>query len=101
MKKLIFCCLLFFTAVSAHAETCPANPSGYIFRVAAWGDHKKSVDNVRCYYYSVYDETKSVILTSNLIPESAITSHPEWSNENDHYHLCVSRSDNIYACPFN
>jgi hypothetical protein len=129
MRKVISFCLLYGMAMMAHAETCPpvnqilvqrsgsivvVAPAGWrvvtndkrpaqtdlAFVVAAWGDHKHPVDNVRCHYYHNNVEDHVQLETQEFIDESRMKSHPEWSQDDPLYHLCVNRSDNVNGCPF-
>ena len=128
MRKIISLCLLYSMTMIAYADTCPAvnqilveshgnvsvvAPLGWritinekqpaqkdlVFRVAAWGDHKHPSDNVRCHYYHNVSDDHVQLETQDFIDDSKMTSHPEWSQD-ERYHLCVSRSDNVNACPF-
>ena|SRR3990167_4786750 len=72
----------------------------YVFRVAAWGDHKHPTDNVRCYYYdaSGRDYGHIQIETIDFFDKSHVAS---WHDNNDPlYALCVSRSDDVSQCSF-
>jgi hypothetical protein len=126
MKRVISFCLLYSMAILAYAQACPTanallikrdgkyivvpppgwrlivndkNPaqSNLVFRVAAWGDHKHPSDNVRCHYYHNVSDDHVQIETVEFISESRIAS--SWQ-VNDHYGLCVSRSNNVNECQF-
>ena len=100
MKKILLGCILSFITLSTYAETCPEAPGGYEFRVAAWGDHAKNVDKVRCHYYFYRDQTQHIeISTGGLVDERAFKGHPEWYTS-DRYSLCSSHTKNVNDCPF-
>jgi hypothetical protein len=67
------------------------------FTVAAWGDHKRLRDNVRCHYYQGSEHVQ--LNTEELIEEERMAWHAEWS-ASDHYYLCSITSGNVNDCPF-
>jgi hypothetical protein len=102
MKKILLVCILYFVAISAYAETCPPGPeAGYEFVIAAWGNHSKERDVVRChyYYYSDYDRHIEVD-TYTSYEENAFKYHRGW-DVSDHYALCNAyATKNVNDCPF-
>lgn len=99
MKKLILFCIFFCTLPLAHAETCYTPPPGYVFRVAAWGDHRNEMDYVRCHYYSGSNHIE--IKNYQLLSKNAFLSHANWHGDaNNLYFLCTSFNTDINECPF-
>ncbi|KTD59317.1 hypothetical protein Lsan_2221 [Legionella santicrucis] len=123
MKKIISF-FLYSITILGYAQTCPTvnellvkggtnyyvvPPPGWnlvvndkspgqkdlVFRVAAWGDHKHPSDKVRCHYYHSVSAEHVQLETVAFIEESRVP----WGG-NDHYQLCVSRSDNVNECRF-
>lgn len=126
MKKIILLMLLSIASSSSFARTCPpvdklfvktskgyevSPPSGWVtvndtrswlyndvtFSVAAWGDHKHTTDNVRCYYYKNGSGSEFVkIETTDLMDASHVSA---WGGNDPLYYLC-SRSTDVKSCPF-
>lgn len=101
MKQLLSFAILFFVTTISYAETCPQPQLGYVFRVAAWGNHSSTSDIVRCHYYS-YDNSKHIeIKSGGWRTESAFINHPKWHGGNgDHYYLCTSFVMDVRECEF-
>jgi hypothetical protein len=100
MKNILACSILYFVTTLGYADTCPLPSSEYVFRVAAWGDHKSTKDVVRCHYYTPDSKKHIEIRTGGWVDESAFINHPEWSHS-DHYHyMCSSYAMDVRDCPF-
>lgn len=82
----------------SYAETCPPPPNGYVFRVAAWGNHTNSTDRIRCHYYS--DSEHIEIKTNEFKTKSAFASNPKWHGTDDFYFLCTSFIKDVNECAF-
>ncbi len=100
MKKILICCIIYLFTISVYADTCPPAPKGYLFRVAAWGDHASSSDMVRCHYYTPDYGKHMEIRPAAWLDQSAFINHPEWSAIDNLYYLCTSHGTDIRECPF-
>lgn len=99
MKRILVLCSLYFITLLSYAETCPQPQDGYIFRVAAWGNHIDPTSQVRCYYYNRNDESIHYELrTAEWYTEQDIED--AWGHDDYRYHLCVSHNNNVYDCMF-
>lgn len=127
MRKITLLLMLSLVASTSFARTCPpANqifvkrgnayevspPPGWVtvadtrewktnnvlFRVAAWGDHKHPVDNVRCYYYPEPMTGKEVIKieTAEMMDASHVQA---WGGSDPLYYLCSQTTD-VNRCSF-
>jgi hypothetical protein len=126
MRKITMLLMLSLVASTSFARTCPypgeifvkngnsyevSPPPGWVtvedkresksnnvlFRVAAWGDHKHPVDNVRCFYY-VEPMYKGYveIETAEMMDASHVKA---WGGLDPLYYLC-SQTTNVNQCPF-
>jgi hypothetical protein len=68
------------------------------FNIAAWGDHTKDTDYVRCYYYTKGAAGSVELRSEQIYAESSIKYHANWSNYDSYYHLCSST--NVGDCIF-
>lgn len=98
MKKMLLICSLYLISFSTFAAVCPPPPSGYAFSVAAWGNHSKDTDTVRCHYYR--NQTQHIELSAGMpVTLSAFSGHSQW-NINNNYALCNAHNMNVNDCPF-
>jgi hypothetical protein len=101
MKRILIFCSLFFVTILTYANTCPSPPKGFIFRVAAWGNHVDPTSQVRChYYYSADESIQREIWTAEWYTEADFIGYPQWYSSDHYYYLCTSHATNVNECPF-
>lgn len=116
LKKIAAFCFLSSITLTAFADQCPNSedvvvysggryivsaPSGWDvisadniyglvhFSVAAWGDHTKDTDKVRCYYFMGGEAGRVELRSEQIYRESSVNAHTNWNGDYDsHYHLC-------------
>lgn len=128
MKKL-FILMIYLFSVAAAAQTCPASnqifvlhdrgydvvpPPGWrvildqrttrhrnvTFRIAAWGDHKHPIDNVRCYYFDTSYNDNIKLESIDFLDRSRLSSQWHGTQNDNLYASCGSASDNVNECVF-
>lgn len=101
MKRILILCSFYFISVLSYADTCPQPPYGYIFRVAAWGNHSESTSQIRCHYYKIGNESiHREIRTYDEYHEADIQGLPNWTSTGDRYYVCTSFNNNVNECAF-
>ena len=100
MKRILTFCSLFFLTTLAFADTCPQPREGYVFRVAAWGNHYDSTSQIRCHYYLKNDLSRYYeVHTNEYYHEKDMARLTRWSASN-HYYLCTSFNTDVNECAF-
>lgn len=101
MKPFLALCFLFFISLATYADTCPQPPHGYLFRVAAWGNHNDDTSQIRCHYYKNSNENiHQEIRTNEYYKVSDMEQLPNWSLTSDRYYLCTSFNTDVNECAF-
>ena len=101
MKCIVSFFYLCSVSLLSFANTCPPPNAGYVFRVAAWGNHSDDVSQIRCYYYRLGNESdQQVSSTYEYYRAKDMENLPNWHSTGDKYYLCTSFNTNIYDCAF-
>ncbi len=99
IRFLVLSCL-YFVSLLSYAQTCPYPPSGFLFRVAAWGNHSSSTSQIRCHYYDETGRFSQEIDTVEFFNEAHMDGLSRWNSSGDRYYLCTSFNTNVNECAF-
>lgn len=100
MKRFLVLSSLYFVSLLSYAQTCPYPPSGYVFRVAAWGDHSSNTSQIRCHYYDETGRFSKEIDTAEFFTKSHMETLSNWSSSGNNYYLCTSFNTSVFECGF-